>query len=462
MNYSQEQLLQQKLVMTQEMMQSLEILQVSAVELKGIIDREQEENPLIEVVEEHSEQVKSDVVEQKEEFNGDDETEYYESNYGYGNSEDNERDMFSNIAADETDAVEKFIKDLRNESIDDNTMELMEYIVDGVDEKGFFSENIAEAVVGVSTVLKRDITEDEFERVRKIVANFDNRGIASKNISEYLLIKISENVTKEMKNAAEKVLTQCFEEFTRKKLKEIVKKTGIKEDVLRELYMRVSKLEPYPLRGCDAKSDKSQVMVPDVIVKEEEGEFEVYLNDRFIPEIRLNNEYYKTLAQDKEAVEYLKEKVMRFRNLEKSIEQRNLTIFRVASEIVSKQKEFFLRGEKHLKPMILNEIGEELSLHESTISRVVNGKYMQTPRGIFEFKYFFSGKVETSNGVTLSMLAVQKMISEIVDREDTKNPFTDKEICDILVRRGIKISQRTVSNYREAMEILPTYLRKEI
>lgn len=462
MNYSQEQLLQQKLVMTQEMMQSLEILQVSAVELKGIIDREQEENPLIEVVEEHSEQVKSDVVEQKEEFNGDDETEYYESNYGYGNSEDNERDMFSNIAADETDAVEKFIKDLRNESIDDNTMELMEYIVDGVDEKGFFSENIAEAVVGVSTVLKRDITEEEFERVRKIVANFDNRGIASKNISEYLLIKISENVTKEMKNAAEKVLTQCFEEFTRKKLKEIVKKTGIKEDVLRELYMRVSKLEPYPLRGCDAKSDKSQVMVPDVIVKEEEGEFEVYLNDRFIPEIRLNNEYYKTLAQDKEAVEYLKEKVMRFRNLEKSIEQRNLTIFRVASEIVSKQKEFFLRGEKHLKPMILNEIGEELSLHESTISRVVNGKYMQTPRGIFEFKYFFSGKVETSNGVTLSMLAVQKMISEIVDREDTKNPFTDKEICDILVRRGIKISQRTVSNYREAMEILPTYLRKEI
>ncbi len=341
-------------------------------------------------------------------------------------------------------------------------MELMEYIVDGVDEKGFFSENIAEAVVGVSTVLKRDITEEEFERVRKIVANFDNRGIASKNISEYLLIKISENVTKEMKNAAEKVLTQCFEEFTRKKLKEIVKKTGIKEDVLRELYMRVSKLEPYPLRGCDAKSDKSQVMVPDVIVKEEEGEFEVYLNDRFIPEIRLNNEYYKTLAQDKEAVEYLKEKVMRFRNLEKSIEQRNLTIFRVASEIVSKQKEFFLRGEKHLKPMILNEIGEELSLHESTISRVVNGKYMQTPRGIFEFKYFFSGKVETSNGVTLSMLAVQKMISEIVDREDTKNPFTDKEICDILVRRGIKISQRTVSNYREAMEILPTYLRKEI
>lgn len=462
MNYSQEQLLQQKLVMTQEMMQSLEILQVSAVELKGIIDREQEENPLIEVVEEHSEQVKSDVVEQKEEFNGDDETEYYESNYGYGNSEDNERDMFSNIAADETDAVEKFIKDLRSESIDDDTMELMEYIVDGVDEKGFFSENIAEAVVGVSTILKRDITEEEFERVRKIVANFENRGIASKNISEYLLIKISENATKEIKNAAEKVLTQCFEEFTRKKLKEIVKKTGIKEDVLRELYMRVSKLEPYPLRGCDAKSDKSQVMVPDVIVKEEEGEFEVYLNDRFIPEIRLNNEYYKTLAQDKEAVEYLKEKVMRFRNLEKSIEQRNLTIFRVASEIVSKQKEFFLRGEKHLKPMILNEIGEELSLHESTISRVVNGKYMQTPRGIFEFKYFFSGKVETSNGVTLSMLAVQKMISEIVDREDTKNPFTDKEICDILVRRGIKISQRTVSNYREAMEILPTYLRKEI
>lgn len=462
MNYSQEQLLQQKLVMTQEMMQSLEILQVSAVELKGIIDREQEENPLIEVVEEHSEQVKSDVVEQKEEFNGDDETEYYESNYGYGNSEDNERDMFSNIAADDTDAVEKFIKDLRSESIDDNTMELMEYIVDGVDEKGFFSENIAEAVVGASTVLKRNITEEEFERVRQLVANFDNRGIASKNISEYLLIKISENATKEMKNSAEKVLNQCFEEFTRKKLKEIVKKTGIKEEVLRELYMKISKLEPYPLRGCDAKSDKSQVMIPDVIVKEEEGEFEVYLNDRFIPEIRLNNEYYKTLAQDKEAVEYLKEKVMRFRNLEKSIEQRNLTIFRVASEIVSKQKEFFLKGEKYLKPMILNEIGEELSLHESTISRVVNGKYMQTPRGIFEFKYFFSGKVETSNGTTLSMLAVQKMISEIVDREDTKNPFTDKEICDILVRRGIKISQRTVSNYREAMEILPTYLRKEI
>lgn len=462
MNYSQEQLLQQKLVMTQEMMQSLEILQVSAVELKGIIDREQEENPLMEVVEEQMEPGTSDVVQKEEEYNGDDENEYYETDYGYGNSEDNERDMFSNIAADETDAIEKFIKDLRNESIDDETMELMEYIADGVDEKGFFTEKAEDAVIGLKTVLKREISEEEFEKVRKQVANFDNRGIASRDIAEYLLIKISEECSKEMKITAEKVLIGCFEEFTRKKLKEIVKKTGIKEEILRELYCRISKLEPYPLRGCDAKSDKSQVMVPDVIVKEEEGEFEVYLNDRFIPEIRLNNEYYKTLSQDKEAVEYLKEKVMRFRNLEKSIEQRNLTIFRVASEIVAKQKEFFMKGEKYLKPMILNEIGEELSLHESTISRVVNGKYMQTPRGIFEFKYFFSGKVETSNGTTLSMLAVQKMISEIVEREDTKNPFTDKEICDILVRRGIKISQRTVSNYREAMEILPTYLRKEI
>ncbi len=219
---------------------------------------------------------------------------------------------------------------------------------------------------------------------------------------------------------------------------------------------------PYPLRGYDNVEKKSDMVNPEVIVKEEKGAYEIYLNDRDIPKIHLNNEYYKSLSKDKEALEYLKEKAMKVRSLERSIEQRKITLYRVSKAIVDKQKEFFQKGEKYIKPMVLAEIGYELGLHESTISRVVNNKYMETPRGVYELKFFFSGKVETKTGDSMSMLAVQEIIRDLINKEDKKKPYKDKEISEFLEKKGIKVSQRTIANYREAMDILPTYLRKEI
>lgn len=462
MNYFQEQILQQKMVMTQEMMQSLEILQVSAVELKSIIDREHEENPLLEIIETNEEKndeyKKSESVEDENYY----EEESYISGENYSSEDEGTNDFYSNIASREPDIIKNFYVDLKNELKESLEKEIADYIISGIDEKGFFSEAADEAVLSVKKILGIEITLEKFEKVRAMIMKFDNRGIASKNISEYLAIKAENFRTKQLQEIGKRIFIECFEEFSRKKVKEISKKLGVKEELLKEIYCEVSKLEPFPLRGYENKGEASSMMVPDVIVKEENGEFEVYLNDKFLPEIKLNNEYYKMLSQDKKAVEYLKEKAMRVRSLEKSIEQRNMTIYRVASKIVEKQKEFFKKGIGYMKPMILNEVGDELSLHESTISRVVNGKYMQTDRGVFEFKYFFSGRVETESGEDMSMIAVQKLIKEIVEKEDKKLPFTDKEICEILVRKGIKISQRTVSNYREAMEILPTYLRKEL
>ncbi len=462
MNYFQEQILQQKMVMTQEMMQSLEILQVSAVELKSIIDREHEENPLLEIIEnseeKNSDYNKSNTIEEERDY----ESDSYSTGESYSSEEEGTNDFYSNIASKEPDIIKNFYTDFKNELKDSTEKEVADYIISGIDEKGFFTEVSDEAVLSIKRILGIEITLEIFEKVRTMIMRFDNRGVASKNISEYLAVKAENFKTKQLQQLGKKLFLECFEEFSRKKVKEISKKLGVKEELLKEIYIEVSKLEPFPLRGYENKGEASSMMVPDVIVKEENGEFEVYLNDKFLPEIKLNNEYYKMLSQDKKAVEYLKEKAMRVRSLEKSIEQRNMTIYRVASKIVEKQKEFFKRGIGYMKPMILNEIGDELSLHESTISRVVNGKYMQTDRGVFEFKYFFSGRVETEHGEDMSMIAVQKLIKEIVNKEDKKQPFTDKEICEILVRKGIKISQRTVSNYREAMEILPTYLRKEL
>lgn len=464
MNYFQEQILQQKMVMTQEMMQSLEILQVSAVELKSIIEREHEENPLLEIVDNH--ETKDETKKVKE--NKDDyfEEEYFDESYSNadnsGNDDEKSGDFYGNIASHEPDIIKKFYNDFKTEINCEKEAKIADYIIGGIDEKGFFSEAAIDAVSSVKNILSIEVAESEFETIRLRIAKFDNRGIGARGISEYLEIKAESFINERVRDVAKKVFIECFEEFTRKKVKEIVKKLSIREEILKEVYMEVSKLEPYPLRGYEGMNSSSSIMIPDVIVKEENGEFEVYLNDKFLPEIKLNNEYYKMLSQDKKAVEYLKEKAMRIRTLEKSIEQRNLTIYRVATKIIEKQKEFFKRGSRYLKPMILNEVGDELSLHESTISRVVNGKYMQTDKGIFEFKYFFSGRVETENGEDMSMTAVQRLMQDIVDNEDKKSPFTDKEICEILVRKGIKISQRTVSNYRESMEILPTYLRKEL
>lgn len=463
MKLTQEYRLEQQLALTQEMRQSLEILQLPVLELQKSIERELTENPLLEadINEEFhvAENDGKDAAFEKKKLD-DDESTFEASGYIHDDS-DSTTDIIGKIAAKEESVLEKIIDEVKLGLKNSDEVKIAEFIIGNIDESGFLKLNANDLAVSINNYMKKDIDMEIIEEIRKKIMEIEPQGVGAKDLADYLSFQIEMEKKDDIDRLAVVVLREYFEDFSRKKVKELTRKLSISEDKLRKIYERIMKCNPYPLRGY-AADIRQEVIIPEVIVKEENGEYEVYLNDKYIPKIKLNNEYYKVLSKDKEAVNYLKEMSMRVKNLTRSIEQRNLTLYRVSKAIVDKQKEFFEKGEKWLKPVTLLQIADELEFHESTISRVVNGKYMETPRGIFELRYFFSGKVENVNGNEVSILAVQNMIKEIIEIEDRKNPLTDKEISEILEERGLRLSQRTVTNYREAMKILPTYLRKDI
>lgn len=481
MNLVQQQRLEQQLNLTLEMRQSLEILQLPIMELKELVEKEAEENPLLEVeVEESVREEKLENIEtyesrmsEREDYIYEQQSTFEESSYessyesgfessgGGDDGSESTIDIVSKLAVKGESIFEKVLKEVGMMLESEEEKIIAEYIIGNIDKYGFLKTDVEDIADYIERAEKKRPDLDTVEGVRLMVMSMDPLGIGSKDIAEYVVLQLENMQQTDTDALAIEIVRDSFEEFSRKKIKEITRKHGISEEKLKKVYERVAKCNPYPLRGySEAKGE--EVVIPDVIIKENEGKYEVYLNDANIPRLKLNNEYYKELSKDKDAVEYLKERAMRVRTLARSIEQRNLTLFRVAQAIVDRQKMFLKRGEKYLKPLTLAEIGYELDLHESTLSRVVNGKYMETPRGLFEMKYFFSGKVETEDGKNMSIVAVQQMIKEIVEAEDRKKPYNDKEITEILEKKGLILSQRTVTNYREAIGILPTYLRKEI
>lgn len=465
MELFQEQRQEQQLIMTQEMKQSLEVLQVSAIELVGIIEREAQENPLMEVSQERFEDISKSMESNTnfEEIYRDDDIYEDIKKTSYGGGEDSTTDIISKLTTKEDNIIDTILNEVRIELRSEIDVLIAEQIILSVDEKGFLEDSEEDIKKALKENFSENVDVEKITKIKEFIKTIEPGGVGSRDLSEYLIFQIEKEKV-EKKDLIIKMLSEYFEDFKRKKIRNLKKELGLSEDSLKKIYSFISKLKPYPLIGYSNEDNMNKGMIiPEIIVKEENGEYEVYLNDKYLPGIKINNEYYKILSNDEKALNYLKEKAMKIRTLEKCIEQRNITMYRVAKTIVTEQKEFFKFGEKYLKPLTLYDIGNVLKLHESTISRVVNNKYMETPRGIFELKYFFSGKVETIKGEPVSITAVQNMIKDIIKKEDRQKPYTDNEICKFLKdKKGLKISSRTVANYRENMKILPTYLRKEI
>ena len=221
-------------------------------------------------------------------------------------------------------------------------------------------------------------------------------------------------------------------------------------------------MDPRPARQLT--NDENHYILPDVIVERKNHGFEVRLNNDSVPNLRISAFYEKMLkdSMDKEAKDYIKEKLQKSIMLIKNVQQRNSTVTKVAKEIVKQQEEFFLYGKNHMKPMILKDIADETGYHESTISRTVNGKYMLTPKGLYVFKYFFSSGIMDSDGDMVSSINIKNDLKDIVEQENKKRPFSDQKICDILNLRGINIARRTVAKYREELNIPGSSIRKEI
>lgn len=437
----------QKLQMTRELKQAIELLNMNTQEVESIIIEEIKENPTLE-------------VESKEDV---DWSKYIEdmkniSNYSQGNNfdEDENENSPENYIKAPVNIYDYLENEISALNLDNDEKEIAYYIIERVNDSGYFVSDVNECigVLGVS--------EKEFLEVLRKVQSIEPTGICARNLKECLLLQLEKMYDKE--DIVVQLVEHELENIAAKKYQLIQKKYKLKEQELAEAIKVIKSLDPKP--GREFAYFAPMYISPDVYVEKNGEKWEI-VNNSVLPKLHISDFYKKMLSEhnedvDKETEKYIKEKLNKALNLIRNIDQRKNTIQKVASQIVENQLEFFEKGKNHIIPMKLKDIADMTGFHESTISRAVNGKYMMTPRGLFEFKYFFTTSISTSDGSSISNKNIKDRIREIIDVENKKKPMSDQKICDILNEEGIEVSRRTVTKYREEMNILTSTLRKEI
>ena len=342
-------------------------------------------------------------------------------------------------------------------SFDDEQRRIGEEIIGDIDDDGYLQSSVSE----IAFRLRAD--ENLVEKVLGRIKTLDPIGVGALNLQECLLIQLSEKGLED--ELVYKLVEEYFEELSKRHWQDIAKATGLSLKVIQDAADEIAQLEPKPGRVISEGRDDNYV-IPDLVVDKVEGEYIVYVNDFNLPRLRLSRAY-KDIARDKkqfkgDAKEFIYNKLNSANWLIQAIEQRKQTMLKVMSFIVEKQHDFFEFGISHLKPLTLREVSEAIEMHESTISRVTNDKYCQTPRGVFQLKFFFSVGLASDNGDDVSARGIKSNISKMIESEDTSKPLTDQEIVARLKDDGIKIARRTVAKYRDQLGILPARMRKRV
>lgn len=372
---------------------------------------------------------------------------------------------------DKTSLSEHLLNQLKLLNLTPEQLRLGEEIIGNIDDDGYLKNDLKEILTDLEVFENIKLSYEEAEKVLKIIQHLDPIGIGARDLRECLLIQLEDkDIHPKIKNIIKRILTEGFKEFISKKYESLEEKLNISREELKEALNVIQHLNPKPGEGSLTNTEIQQI-TPDLIVEKVEDRFIVYLNERNLPQLRINPEFENLLRKrkrkqlkenEKEFRKFIKEKIDSAKWFIEAINQRKITLLRVMNLIVKRQKEFFEYGDKHLKPMIYKDIAEPLGLDISTISRVVNGKYVQSPVGIHELKYFFSEGLETSNGDSISNKNVKIRIKELIESEDKNKPLTDEKICKLLNQEGIKIARRTVAKYREQLGIPVAKLRREI
>jgi len=479
--------LSQQLIMTPQLQQAIKLLQLSRQELVEAINQEMEENPLLEEIspdegtgEEAGEDFERDVlsaerdnikaVEHTEEINvekgaGTEEFDWasYLEDYGpvgvtYG-GKDGEETSWDNVLTEGQSLTRHLSWQMTLSSFSAEEERVCNQIIGNLDQNGYLCATVPEIAQ------LENVSEEVVERVLKKVQEFDPPGIAARNLQECLLIQAR------MLGVKNKIIDVIIREYLKElELKNYVHIAHKLKVPLREVEIAVlliSRMNPKP--GSIYSEEKIQPIIPDVYVVKSGDEYKIILNDDGLPRLRISNFYREIMAgisnhghSDAEnGKKYIKDKVQSATWLIKSIQQRQNTIYKVAESIVKFQKEFFDRGIDFLKPLVLRDIAGDIEMHESTISRVVNNKYMHSPQGIFEMKYFFGSSIKTTSEGTIASKSVKEEIKQIISSEQPRKPYSDCEIVDLLKAKGINIARRTVAKYREMMGILPSSRRKK-
>lgn len=499
LNLQQKHSLQQKL--SPQQIQYIKLLQLPTLELEQRIKEEMEINPLLEEGEEEEEEgVQNEADErpqaeeserepegnQDEEFDWDEFINSPDDLYGYKarvdySAEEDQRE----IPMPYKSSLAEHLRDQVGMLDFDGTQDIIaDQIIGSIDEDGYLRRPIDSIVDDIMFSQGLMLTEDDVEKVLKRLQFLDPVGIASRDLRECLLVQLEAmpDDVDGRENAID-VLRLTYKAFTMKHFDTIMRKLGLCEEELKEAFDIIQRLDPKPGEGEFAAS--TNYVTPDFTVEYVDGEFIIMLNGRNAPELRINN-HYKRMWNDLSAKkrngtakassngkpssngkvddtrQFLKNRMESARWFINSINQRRATMIKVMGAIIELQEEFFLKGEGHLKPMILKDVAEKIHMDISTISRVVNGKYVQTEWSVYELKYFFSEGLTTDSGEEVSNKEVKAIIERIIAEEDKEKPLSDQKIATMLEARGFQIARRTVTKYREQLGVPVARLRKEI
>jgi len=477
MNFNLNLIQTQKLIMTPELKQAIEILQYNAMELNEFINEELLNNPILEKLNsesddepaqdkpvaetDHSTESDSDYEYDLDKgdakkIDWDDMANYFDDvrpSGGMTYNPDSEVN-YDNFVADEETLRDYLLMQLKFSKLSPEVVKICEYIIENIDDNGYLQMKNEEAMV----LFNRSF--DEIEQLVRLIQTFDPPGIAARSIKECLLIQMYQQGFEE--SLEELLVMNHLEELGEKKFAVIAKKIGETAERVQQAYDYIKTLEPKPGRRFSSSRDVRYV-IPDVYVEKVKDEYVVTVNESASPRLQINSFYKNMLHQftkDTLTNEYLSKNLQAALRIIKSIEQRRNTIYRVCKAIVEYQEDFFEKGLLYLKPLNLKDIADEIEVHESTVSRAVNGKYMQCPNGLFEIKYFFQSGVKGASGEGVSSESVKSVMKEMIEKEDPKKPLSDQYIADELVKTGINISRRTVAKYRDELNIAPSSKRK--
>jgi RNA polymerase sigma-54 factor len=475
MKHSLQLRLSQHLALTPQLQQSIRLLQLSTLELNQELERFLQENPLLERDEaggepemlppgmngSASDHISTTSTAAPEEAPAPSEGDVFgAANEGYGSPREDDDDAYPQLAADNPSLREHLGTQLTLTNLPARDRTLVTLLIESLDEDGYLTQDLAE----IQAMLPEElgVEPEELQIALKHLQNFEPTGVGARNLGECLALQLAAMPAMTPYRAeALEVVRKHLEVLAARDFTKLKKALRCDDVFLRGVQKLITSLNPRP--GREYGSDDTRYVVPDVIVRKVKGAWVAALNPEAMPKLRINRLYADILARARSSGSHqLASQLQEAKWLIKNVQQRFDTILRVAQAIVDRQRHFFEHGEVAMRPLVLREIAEALDLHESTVSRVTTQKFMHTPRGIFELKYFFGSHVTTESGGAASSTAIRALIRQLVGAENSRKPLSDSQISEILGQQGIVVARRTVAKYRESLQILPVNLRKTL
>jgi RNA polymerase sigma-54 factor len=460
-------------VLSPQLQQSLLILQTPLLELRNLVQQEMETNPVLEELPEEVRTEERGEAEPSADNNFDNEfqklasldeewRDYMAQSASYSSdgsrssreAQEKRQFLFDSIPVQDT-LQQNLIGQLNQSVLSGSDRRAAELVIGNIDDNGFLQSTPEEMA------LNSGIPREDFEKMLALIQSFYPPGVGARDLRECLLIQLQRQ---EKENTLEyKIVSEHMEDLGRRRFPEIARRMGVSVEDVQKAAGNIARLNPRP--GQVFAAAPQNYVLPEVIVEKVDGEYQITLNNEQIPHLRISNLYKDIIAsgntQSSEVKDYIRDKIRSGKFLIRSIHQRQQTILNIAQQIVSRQRDFLEHGPSHLKPMIMREVADAVGVHETTVSRAVSGKYMATPQGVFEMKYFFTSGYQTATGESLSNISVKEAILDLVKRENGSAPLSDHEMVEILGERGIPIARRTVAKYRDELNILPSHMRRK-